>query len=132
MVHHAVSLIPHDFQLHTAARIDTHSRCRLRSTTRRSRCSNLPCGKRSLTVMKNLARCGGWTSNPESLNCMPRVPPSRTSWRRSLMAPTPTVGVPFSAGSRHQQILHGGGLHECLQAVGLSTKSDQATETVAD
>ena len=105
MAHHAGSLIPRDFQLHTAARIDTHSRCRSRSTTRPSRCSNQRCRKRNSAVMKNWGRCGGWTSNPESLNGTQTVPPSRTSLRKSLIARIPTVGVPFSAGSRHQEIL---------------------------
>ncbi len=101
----AGSVIPRDFQLHTAARTDTHFQCRSRFTTRPSRCSNQRCRKRNSAVMKNWERCGGWMSNPESLNGTQTVPPSRTSFRKSLIARIPTVGVPFSAGSRHHQIL---------------------------
>ena len=39
------------------------------------------------------------------LHAKQTVSPSRTSLRKSLIARIPTVGVPFSAGSRHQQIL---------------------------
>ena len=72
---------------------------------RRSRCSNQRCRKQNSAVMKNWGRCGGWTSNLESLNGTQTVPPSRTSLRKSLIARIPTVDVPFLAGSRRQQII---------------------------
>ena len=104
MARHAGSLIPLDFQSRMAERTDIHFRCRSRSTTRRSRCSNLPCRKRSSAVMKNLARCGAWTINPEGSSGTPPVHPSRNSLRKSLVARIPIVAAPFSAGSHRQQI----------------------------
>jgi hypothetical protein len=76
-----------------------------RHTPQELRCSNQRCRKRSSAKMKNWGRCGGWTSNPESSNGRLTVPSSLTSLRKSLIARIPTRAVPFSAGSRRQQIV---------------------------
>src|ERR1035437_5298361 len=104
MARHAGSLIPLDFQSRMAERTDIHFRCRSRSTTRRSRCSNLPCRQRSSAAMKNSVHCGAWTINLVSSSGTPPVHPSRNSLPKSLAARIPIVAAPFSAGSRQQQI----------------------------
>jgi len=74
----------------------------LKFTTRPSRAQISGVQKAKLGRHEKMGAQGALTSNPERTERTPTVPRRRNLIAEELIARIPTVGVTFSAGSRHQ------------------------------